>query len=65
MASPNSCSASELASVVAAKVIPVMNITAARGTVHLYILKRLKAVSKLKIPRTGRWGGAVELAMTK
>ena len=65
MASPNSCRASESESVAMPIVIPVMSITAARGIVHLYIWKRLKATAKLKSPRTGRCGGAVELAMAK
>ena len=65
MAPPKPCNVSELERVTAPKVIPVKNIPTARGTVHLYILKRLKAVIKLKIPRNGMCGGAVAFAMAK
>ena len=57
-APPKVCNASELERVVAPKVIPVKNAPITRGTVHLFVLKRLYAVIILKIPRTGMCGGA-------
>ena len=50
---PNVCRVIEFARVVNPKVIPVKKNPITRGTVHLFILKRLYAVTKLKMPKTG------------
>ena len=65
IAPPKVCTAIELARVVAPKVIPVTNSPTTRGTVHLFILKRLYAVIKLKIPRTGMCRGAAKFSNAK
>jgi len=65
MAPPNVCNAIELESVVAPKVIPVTNNPITRGSDNLFILKRLYAVTKLNIPRTGMWSGAAKFSLAK
>ena len=47
IAPPKVCTAIELARVIAPNVIPVKNITTARGTVNLVFLKRLYATGKI------------------
>jgi len=65
IASPKACSASELESVVAPKVIPTRNSPTVRGGAHFFIVKTVYAVIRLKIPRTGMCGGAAELSIAK
>jgi len=65
MALPKVCNASELERVVAPKVIPTKKSPTTRGRAHFFILKRVYAVIRLKIPRTGMCGGAAKFSIAK
>ncbi len=62
---PKVCNSTEFKRVVAPKVIPVKKRKITKGKVHFIFLNKEYAVIMLKIPKTGRVGGAAKPSIAK